>query len=163
MFAGEDAPGKWSLFTKIDTQIATDDLPPPQRDYVGGCNSVRGYEESELGGDNTVVATLELRTPLFENFLPGLEKEQQFLDDNPEYWGRHRLQFIAFTDFGYVSNKHSLPGELNNQTFVSAGLGLRLGLTKYSQMSLDYGYPFIDASDDTPSNGRLHVSLQLQF
>ena len=105
---------------------------------------MRGYEESEVGGDNSVVGTLELRTPLIENFIPGLSKEQQYLDDNPEYWGRHRLQFIAFTDFGYVSNKNSL-------------------LTKYSQMSLDYGYPFIEASEDTPSAGRFHVSLQLQF
>jgi len=163
LFSGEDSPGRWSMFAKVDTQIATDDLPPPLRDYVGGFNSVRGYEESEVGGDNSVVGTLELRTPLIENFIPGLSKEQQYLDDNPEYWGRHRLQFIAFTDFGYVSNKNSLPGELNNQTFLSAGLGLRLGLTKYSQMSLDYGYPFIEASEDTPSDGRFHVSLQLQF
>ena len=163
LFSGEDSPGKWTLFAKVDTQIATDDLPPPLRDYVGGFNSVRGYEESEVGGDNSIVGTLELRTPLIENFIPGLSKEQEFLDDNPEYWGRHRLQFIAFTDFGYVSNKNSLPGELNNQTFFSAGLGLRLGLTKYSQMSLDYGYPFIEASEDTPSAGRFHISLQLQF
>jgi len=163
LFSGEDSPGKWSLFAKVDTQLATDDLPPPLRDYVGGFNSVRGYEESEVSGDNSVVGTLELRTPLFENFIPGLTKEQQFLDDNPEYWGRHRLQFIAFTDFGYVSNKHSLDDELNNQTFLSAGVGLRLGLTKYSQMSVDYGYPFIEASEDTPSAGRFHIALQLQF
>ena len=36
-------------------------------------------------------------------------------------------------------------------------------LTKYSQMALDYGYPILKASDDTPDAGRLHLSVQLQF
>ena len=45
----------------------------------------------------------------------------------------------------------------------SVGAGIRLGLTKYSQMALDYGYPILKASDDTPDAGRLHLSVQLQF
>lgn len=162
-FDGEDSPGKWSLFMKTDVQVADDDLPPSLRDYVGGFNSVRGYEESEVGGDSSITATFELRTPLIENFIPGLKKDTKFIDDNPEYWGLHRLQFIAFTDFGYAFNKHEVTNSIENQGFASIGLGMRLGLTKYSQMSLDYGYPLVEASDDTPDAGRLHVSLQAQF
>lgn len=162
-FDGQDTPGKWSLFMKTDIQLADDDLPPPMREYIGGFNSVRGYEESEIGGDNSITATFELRTPLIENFIPGLKKDQKFLDDNPEYWGRHRIQFIAFTDLGYAANKTDIPGEINNQDFASIGLGLRLGLTRYSQMSVDYGLPLIIASEDTPEAGRFHISLQAQF
>ena len=163
LFDGEDAPGKWSLFMKTDVQFADDTLPPPAREYLGGFNSVRGYEESELGGDNAVTATLELRTPLIENFIPGMKKDSKFLDENPEYWGRHRLQFVAFTDFGYVENKTPAPGDINNQEFFSVGVGLRLGFTKYAQMAIDYGYALVDASDDTPDAGRFHISLQAQF
>ncbi len=163
LFSGPDAPGKWSLFGKIDAQLSDDSLPGPVRDYIGGFNSVRGYEESEIGGDNSLVATLELRTPLLQNFIPGLKKEEAFLENNPKYWGQHRLQFVAFTDFGYVDNKQPYPGQLNNQDMLSVGMGLRLGLTNYSQMSLDYGYPIIEASKNTPSDGRFHISLQLQF
>jgi hemolysin activation/secretion protein len=164
LFSGPDAPGKWSLFGKIDAQLSDDSVPGVVRDYLGGFNSVRGYEESEIGADNSVVATLELRTPLLQNFLPGLKKDEKFLEDNPKYWGQHRLQFVAFTDFGYVDNKEPYAGELNNQQdMFSVGLGLRLGLTNYSQMSVDYGYPIIEASEHTPSDGRFHVSLQLQF
>jgi hemolysin activation/secretion protein len=163
LFSGPDAPGKWSLFGKIDAQIADDSVPGAVRDYLGGFNSVRGYEESEIGADNSLVATLELRTPLLQNFIPGLKKDEKFLADNPKYWGQHRLQFVAFTDFGYVDNKEPYAGELDNQDMLSVGLGLRLGLTNYSQMSVDYGYPLIDASDHTPSDGRFHVSIQLQF
>ena len=109
------------------------------------------------------MATLELRTPLLQNFIPGLKKDEQYLEDNPKYWGQHRLQFVAFTDFGYVDNNKPYPGELDHQDMLSVGLGLRLGLTNYSQMSVDYGYPIIEASDHTPSDGRFHISLQLQF
>ena len=51
----------------------------------------------------------------------------------------------------------------DDNSLWSVGAGIRLGLTKYSQMALDYGYPIIDASDDTPNAGRLHLSVQLQF
>ena len=133
------------------------------RDYLGGMNSVRGYEESEIGGDNSIVGSLELRTPLLENFIPGLKSDDpQFYEKYPQHWSQHRLQFVAFTDFGYVSEKKREVAD-DDQELWSVGAGIRLGLTKYAQMSLDYGYPIIEASDDTPSSGRLHVSLQMQF
>ena len=162
LFEGKDAPGKWTLFMKADAQIASDRMPSATRDYIGGRNSVRGYEESELNGDHSFVGTLELRTPLIENFIPGLKKDPQYLKDNPEHWSQHRLQFILFTDFGYVAYDEKDKPDDDNSLW-SVGAGIRLGLTKYSQMALDYGYPIIDASDDTPDGGRLHLSVQLQF
>ncbi len=162
LFEGKDAPGKWTLFMKADAQIASDRMPSATRDYVGGRNSVRGYEESELNGDHSFIATLELRTPLIENFIPGLKKDEQYLKDHPEYWSQHRLQFILFTDFGYVAYDEKEKADDDNSMW-SVGAGIRLGLTKYSQMALDYGYPILKASDDTPDAGRLHLSVQLQF
>ena len=162
LFEGKDAPGKWTLFVKADAQIASDRMPSATRDYVGGRNSVRGYEESELNGDHSFVGTVELRTPLIENFIPGLKKDPQYLKDNPEHWSQHRLQFILFTDFGYVAYDEKDKPDDDNSLW-SVGAGIRLGLTKYSQMALDYGYPIIEASDDTPNAGRLHLSVQLQF
>ena len=162
LFEGKDAPGKWTLFVKADAQIASDRMPTATRNYIGGRNSVRGYEESELNGDHSFVGTLELRTPLIENFIPGLKKDPQFLKDNPEYWSQHRLQFILFTDFGYVAYDEKEKPDDDNSMW-SIGAGIRLGLTKYSQMALDYGYPILKASDDTPDAGRLHLSVQLQF
>ncbi|MCR4575354.1 MAG: BamA/TamA family outer membrane protein [Lentisphaeria bacterium] len=162
LFEGKDAPGKWTLFMKFDAQLASDRMPSATRDYVGGRTSVRGYEESELNGDHSFIGTLELRTPLIENFIPGLKKDEKYMKDNPDYWGIHRLQFILFTDFGYVAYDEKEKADDDNSLW-SVGAGLRLGLTKYSQMALDYGYPIIEASDDTPDAGRLHLSVQLQF
>ena len=55
-------------------------------------------------------------------------------------------------------------GRTTHESLLSAGVGLRLGLTRYAQASLDYGLPLIKhVSSDTPDNGRFHLSLQLQF
>ncbi|MGN0879714.1 MAG: ShlB/FhaC/HecB family hemolysin secretion/activation protein [Oligosphaeraceae bacterium] len=163
LFAGADQPGRWTLYAKGSVQLADDKVPTILRDYLGGMNSVRGYEESEIGGDNSIVGSIELRTPLLENFIPGLKSDDpQFYEKYPQHWSQHRLQFVAFTDFGYVSEKKREVAD-DDQELWSVGAGIRLGLTKYAQMSLDYGYPIIEASDDTPSSGRLHVSLQMQF
>lgn len=44
------------------------------------------------------------------------------------------------------------------------GVGVRLGITKYAQAAADYGLALIKhASEDTPQNGRFHLSLQMQF
>ena len=162
LFSGEDRPGKWTLFTKASAQIASDGLPTIVRDYVGGMNSVRGYRENELGGDNSFVGSIELRTPLMENFIPGLKKNKEELKKGNNDLTQHRLQLVTFTDMGYVSERHK-QGASDDQGFWSVGAGLRMGFTKYAQMSLDYGYPIIEASEDTPNDGRLHLSLQLQF
>ncbi len=162
-FRGDDAPGKWTLFMKVDGQLASDTLVAAVRRGVGGANSIRGYKEQEISGDEILSGSLELRTPLMDNFIPGLKQEDDFLEANPDAWQRHRLQLIAFTDFAYLNMKHPLPGERKTETFASAGVGLRLGLTKYSQMRIDYGYPFEKSTEQTPDSGRVHMSLQLQF
>lgn len=163
LFDGEEAPGKWFLLVRTDAQYSSDPLPSAAREYLGGFSSVRGYEEYEISGDNAVTAKIELITPLLENFIPGLRQDPQVLADNPKYWGMHRLNFVAFTDLGYVENQDPVAGDIDNQALASIGAGMRLGLTKYAQMSLDYGFPLIDATDDTPDAGRLHLSLQVQF
>ena len=162
-FRGEDAPGKWTVFMKVDGQSASDTLITAVRKTLGGGNSVRGYREQEVMGDQALLATLELRTPLFHNFIPGLRASDEFLEANPDAWQRHRVQLVAFTDYGYASVKKPVAGEEPDAALFSAGLGLRLGLTKYSQLRFDYGYPFLKVTADTPPDGRGHLSLQLQF
>jgi hemolysin activation/secretion protein len=155
--------GKWTLFMKVDSQIAGDSLPSAVRRSVGGANSVRGYEEGTIAGDNAIYGTLELRAPLFANFIPGFKRTEKELEDDPENVLQHRLQLLAFTDAGWVNNKEPLAGEFDTEHLASVGAGFRLGLTKYSQMRLDYGIPLIETTEDTPRSGRLHASLQLQF
>jgi len=45
------------------------DLFPDEKFYVGGIETLRGYEENEFRGDKVLLGSLELRLPLDKNFL----------------------------------------------------------------------------------------------
>ncbi len=167
LFSGPETPGKWSLFVKLEGQIANDPLDPSMKKSIGGANSVRGYVEHELSGDDAVVASLELRTPLLQNFIPGLTKDEEYLSLNPDAWQRHRLQFLVFCDYGWVKQEGSEmdnagDGRKTQETMLSVGAGLRLGLTKYSQMRFDWGFP-LEQTEEQRQGGRAHFAVQLQF
>lgn len=133
------------------------------RKGIGGSDSVRGFDEREVIGDYGFNTSVELRTPLLDNFIPGLKRDPDFLRENPDYWSNHRVQFVFFGDYGWVANNEVRPGENENgESLASAGAGVRLGLTKYSQLRLDYGIP-LDESREADGSGSGHLSLQVQF
>lgn len=45
------------------------DLFPDEKFYIGGIETLRGYEENEFRGDRVLLGSLELRLPLDKNFL----------------------------------------------------------------------------------------------
>ena len=168
LFEGEDHPGRWTLFARTQAVYSDDTLPNSCREYLGGYDTIRGYNESELAGDNIFSATLELRTPLLENFLPGLRQAKEELSEDPNSWKLHRLQGVLFTDYGYISSREYVNdgsnGRNGSQSLLSVGVGIRLGISRYAQAAADYGLALIKhASEDTPNRGRFHLSLQLQF
>lgn len=170
LYGDPDKIGSFTLFTRFDGQIATDALPSSVQKSIGGADSVRGYLESEFAGDMGYDLSIEVRTPLLENFIVGLQKSEEFLKQNPQYWGIHRLQALVFFDYGAVAYKHgsglsgsgNLPGQSKASSIFSVGAGLRMGLTRFSQFRLDYGFP-LKSTPERPQNGRLHFSGQLQF
>ena len=100
---------------------------------VGGHDSVRGYQERHHVGDYGFNASIELRTPLLQNFLPGLVREESFIRENPEDVAMHRLQGVVFYDLGWAAFHEPLAGQPDDLTLNSLGVGLRLGVTKHGQ------------------------------
>lgn len=168
LFDGEDHPGRWTLFARAQAVYSDDTLPNSCREYLGGYDSIRGYRESEVAGDSFFSATVELRTPLLENCLPGLKQTDEELAEDPNSWKLHRIQGVIFADYGFISSQNyqndGSSGRNDGQSLLSVGVGVRLGITKYAQAAADYGLALIKhASEDTPQNGRFHLSLQMQF
>jgi len=153
--------GQWSLFMKFDGQASNAALPSALYKGVGGHNSVRGYNEREFLGDYGFNATVELRTPLFQNFIPGWERDEEYMRNNPDDPNMHRAQFVAFYDLGWVAFHDPLAGVKDDNALHSVGLGMRMGITKYSQLRFDYGFPLDKAHND--NDGKAHFSLQLQY
>lgn len=56
-------PASFSLFGKLDGQLASEPLISNEQYSAGGMESVRGYRESEALGDDAVHGTVELQGP----------------------------------------------------------------------------------------------------
>ncbi|MCE9614470.1 MAG: hypothetical protein K8T26_09350 [Lentisphaerae bacterium] len=173
----KNASKHWTLFGKLDGQIGSGPLVPAEQKSIGGGDSVRGFPERIAAGDDGVSGSLELRTPLYADVL------------NPARYGRRakaasaagqnsreaageardNLQFVLFSDAGYVSIKDPL-GLDSSYSLLSVGAGLRLRMTRYAQMKFDWGVPlsfpseFEDSENDpVEKSGRYHLSAQVQF
>jgi hemolysin activation/secretion protein len=156
---------QWVLFARLDLQYADGSLIPSEQMAAGGMESVRGYPERDVSGDLGVIASLELRTPVFSGLLtsvkPGARIGGSDIDD--------KIQFVSFVDGGYVQRNEQF-AEIAERDFslLSLGVGMRYSFTQYAQMRLDYGYPLQDTEtqafkDKVDGTGRLHFSLQGQF
>ncbi len=159
----------WLLFAKADAQLASGSLVPAEQKSIGGMDSVRGFPERIVQGDDGLSGTVEVRTPLMSTFLGSPYKtkvdRETALNEGKTM---DRLQFVTFVDAGLVKIKDTL-GPVERYTIVGAGAGFRLALTKYSQFRFDWGFPIsgrdkVTTSDeDIKSSGRYHMSAQVQF
>jgi hemolysin activation/secretion protein len=149
------------LFLRLDGQIASGALVSSEQLAAGGLDTVRGYPERDVAGDHGVIASLEFRTPIYSGWLEHLLPGETAIQD--------KVQFVAFVDGAQLQREQEEgEGGEDQFTLLSAGLGFRYSITQYTQIRLDYGYPF--ESTDTPAferdvdgSGRLHFSAQAQF
>jgi hemolysin activation/secretion protein len=160
------------LFAKLDGQIGSGTLVPAEQKSLGGMDSVRGFPERIVLGDDGASGTLEFRTPFV---VPVTRLLARLRDRTPEarrlrlQETEERLQGVVFVDGGYVANRESL-GEKDSYTLWSSGLGFRYGYGPALQVRFDWGFPLAGHEDVTSEeiekvdeSGRFHFSLQAQF
>jgi hemolysin activation/secretion protein len=113
---------------------------------AGGASSVRGFEEREVSNDSGVVGNFELYTPpICKN-------------------ANWQCKLLAFYDTAYTKHNHGLPGEPNQISISSTGVGIRLAYGKSIDLQMDYGHVLHAESTLTQTgDNRLHVRLGLNF
>jgi hemolysin activation/secretion protein len=131
------------LLLKLEGQIADRPLVALEQLGVGGQDTVRGYRQDLLLGDNGLLASAEVRIPIF---TPADSKQV--------------LQIVPFVDFGVISNQAPNPSP-KNDTIASGGIGLRYQSGDNFFAKLDYGVPFtaIDQPKRTGQEKGLHFSV----
>lgn len=133
------ARGPQALAFNLQAGTVLFDLPPYEAFSLGGANSVRGYDEGDLGsGRSYVQATAEYRFPIF-NFLGG----------------------ALFVDFGSdLGTDSAVPGNpAGIRRKPGTGFGYGLGVRIQSPLGpirLDYGI-----NDD--GDGRFHFGIGERF
>ena len=133
-----------NLLLRSDIQLSSDDLVPLERFSLGGINSVRGYRQDALLGDSGIFTSAEVRIPFYR-------------------WsnGQNSVSAVPFLDFGTTwSNDDGR--DLEEDTVVSLGVGVRLDLSNTLNARIDYGIPLIEVvdRDDTLQENGVYFSLE---
>ena len=138
------APNSIFLF-KVETQLADRPLLAIEQIGLGGQDTIRGYRQDLLLADNGVIASAEVRLPIFTA---------------PD--SRQVFQVVPFLDFGLGWNQPNNPSpNPNPSTIASGGLGLRYQGGDNFSARLDYGIPFtaIDTITRTGQEKGFYFSL----
>ena len=124
---------------RLDAQLGSgDNLAASDRFFIGGVNSVRGYEEGFIGGSRGISMGLEYHIPV--------DKEKRFF-------------VYPFFDWGMVSG-YAAP---EHNKLMSAGIGIEARY-KHLYSTLTVGFPFKkDFYDDKIDNARVDFSLSAAF
>jgi len=119
------------LIVSADVQLTPNPLLPSEKFVIGGAQTVRGYRQNLLGGDNGFRVSVEDRITL-----------------NRDEAGLPTLQLAPFVDMGSVWNVGSNPNPVPVQGFLaSLGLGLIWEPQPRLNLRVDYGLPLIGTSN----------------
>jgi len=152
-----NASGYWNFFQKflvlhaglqygvVQSIGGNDDVPIYQKYFLGGQNSVRGFEfrtvsplndnGAQLGGNSMVVGTLEVMHPIYK-------------------W----IKGAPFVDVGNAwENAWNLDYNLN----VGVGYGLRIVLPQLNNtpLRIDFGYPVYRTDDKFTDSLQFYVDI----
>ena len=124
---------------RLDAQLGSgDNLAASDRFFIGGVNSVRGYEEGFIGGSRGISMGLEYHIPV--------DKAK-------------RIFVYPFFDWGTVGG-YAAP---EHNKLMSAGIGIEARY-KHLYGTLTVGFPFKkDFYDDKVSSARVDFSLSAAF
>ncbi|MFN5513675.1 MAG: ShlB/FhaC/HecB family hemolysin secretion/activation protein [Cyanobacteriota bacterium] len=138
------------LIMQLDMQFTPNPLLPMEQFVIGGAQSVRGYRQNVLAGDNGVRFSIEDRITLAKD-------------------GENRAVFTLapFFDFGAVWNAEGNPNQLGANKNMLAALGLGLiyqpvvGLT----LRVDYAPPLINLNirGNNIQDDGLYLGLNYEF
>ncbi|VEP15972.1 Surface antigen (D15) [Hyella patelloides LEGE 07179] len=139
-----DTESNTTILLRSDVQLTPNDLIALEQFSVGGADSVRGYRQDSLLGDNGIIFSGEFRFPFVR------------WNDN-----QNTIAIIPFTDLGTVWSDRE-DADQEEDTVFSVGLGLQLNINERFNARLDWGIPLVevDDSDRTLQEDGLYFSLE---
>ncbi len=129
------------LISRINTQLTPDSLLSLEKFTLGGRDTVRGYRQNQIIGDNAILGGVEARILLTSD---------------------SRLQLTPFFEIGTAWNNQG-PSP-NPATIAGVGLGLRWQIGSGFNLRLDYGIPLIgvDNPGDSLQDNGIYFTVDYQ-
>lgn len=127
--------GPVELAGRLNGQLSTQALTSAEQFTLGGADTVRGYAEGAVAGDQGLLASLELRSRNLASSFSALREEPEWSNLPP---------FSDFTLYGFVDAARVTlfnpePGQQGRTPMLGLGLGLRLAVRPGLSLSLDWG------------------------
>jgi hemolysin activation/secretion protein len=141
----------WSAYGRIRGQASNANLLASETLGAGGWDTVRGWEERVVSGDSGLIASAELRTPVF---YPSTFMGFRNVED-----GAYGL---IFYDYGTVSSHTPLPGEQDAE-LGAVGLGFRYNRDNWFSLRVDYGFQVTEEGFEDGESGRWQVGATATF
>ncbi len=141
-----DLPKGLQVYASLEGQLASEPLISNEQISAGGAGSVRGFLQSEAIGDNGLLTSLELRSPVIA--------QGGLLDE---------LRVHAFVDAARVWILDPLPEQDRHTSLLGIGVGLRVKLMGRVSGDVDVGSAFDDAGTTKVGDTRVHLRLSTDF
>lgn len=158
----QELPQGFQLYGKVQGQIADGPLVSSEQLSIGGLDTVRGYLESEVLGDNGVVGNLELRSPNVGGML-----QKQMKDETgqgpPRFTTFNEWRFFGFADAGTVNVLHPLPDQQSKFDVWSYGIGTRFKVFDYVSGMVTYSVPMISQTFTQARDPRVNFRIWGEF
>lgn len=139
---------KWKLFSKLEFQAASGPLVNSEQFTAGGAESVRGYLEGELAGDDALHGTIELRTP---EFKPA---------GSTSIWS---VTGLAFWDGADLRTSYAQAPQPSSQSIHSAGIGALFTAPRGFSMQVYWAHAFDTAQLTKAGSNRVQAHLEWDY
>lgn len=147
-------PYNFSLVLRGVLQESNSNLTPSEQLGFGGYDTVRGYDDREVNGDEGFIFSTELRTPPIS---PGQMCGWKDFHD--------QLQFLGFWDYGSATFSHQVvPGTPSNRVALSGiGAGLRYTINTYLSVRFDYAFQLLSTGFDNDHGSRSDLGIVVSY
>jgi hemolysin activation/secretion protein len=158
----QELPEGFQLYGKIQGQVADGPLVSSEQFSVGGLDTVRGYLESEVLGDNGIVGNLELRSPNVGDLLQK-EMKDETGQGAPRFATFNEWRFFGFADAGTATVLSPLPEQQFEFDVWSYGIGTRFKILNYLNGTVVYSVPMISQTYTQARDPRVNFRIWGEF
>ena len=134
-------PSRWLLSAGLNAQYSGEPLISGEQFGLGGVGSVRGFEERGVIGDKGIRLSLQAWTPPW----------------------KYNIRAVGFMEGGYTKTLEAPAGQIDNETIVSLGLGLRWAWQDKLSASVDYAHEINDARANGAGGNKIHLTLYFRY
>ncbi len=155
-------PEGFQLWGKVQGQVTDGPLVSSEQLSLGGLDTVRGYLESEVLGDNGVVGNIELRTPNIGQMLQSQLKDETG-QGTPHFTTFNEWRFFAFADAGHAVVLDPLPEQQSQYSLWSYGVGTRFKVFNYMNGMVALSVPMINQTYTTARDPHVNFRIWGEF